>query len=88
MSKLLQDELDWIDNNIERYDSPMHAAAVKGNISKRYKINELEREIERLTAQNKALIAAINEVQDLPMHRIDEASFILNQALEVQNAKS
>lgn len=56
---------------------------------KRWNMHDsLTEEVERLTAQNKALIAAISEAQDLPMHRIDEASFILNQALEVQNAKS
>jgi len=39
----MQWELDWIDRNVHRYDSPMHAEAVKRNIEKRYYILELER---------------------------------------------
>lgn len=41
-------ELDWIDAHSHLYDSPMHAAAVKKNIEKRYKILELEAHIKQL----------------------------------------
>lgn len=42
-NRALEWELNWIDTNQHRYDSPMHALAVKGNIEKRYKINQLEK---------------------------------------------
>jgi hypothetical protein len=38
-------EADWIDKNLHRYDSIKHAQAVKGNISKRKRIAQLEREL-------------------------------------------
>lgn len=45
-------ELDWIDKNITRYDSPMHALAVKRNIEKRYLINELNNKILKLEGKS------------------------------------
>jgi len=45
MNGLLQWELDWIDRNVDMYSSKLHAAAVKENIIKRYRINELESRI-------------------------------------------
>jgi hypothetical protein len=41
-------EADWIDKNLHRYDSIKHAQAVKGNISKRKRIQALERELAAL----------------------------------------
>ena len=41
----LEWELAWIDQNVDRYDSPLHAESVKRNIEKRYQINELERKL-------------------------------------------
>lgn len=41
----LEAELWWIDQNLKRYDSPLHAESVKRNIEKRYRILELEREL-------------------------------------------
>ncbi len=48
MNSLLQWELDWIDRNVNRYDSLLHVQAVKENIKKRYQINELNRKINLL----------------------------------------
>lgn len=44
----LQWELDWIDKHLHLYEGPLHAEAVKRNIEKRYKINELNRIIAAL----------------------------------------
>lgn len=44
-------ELVWIDEHLHLYDSPMHAAAVKKNIEKRYKILELEAQVKQLEAK-------------------------------------
>ena len=38
----LEAELDWINNNINRYSSDGHATQVKINIFKRYIRNEVE----------------------------------------------
>jgi len=42
---MLEWELAWVKANVRRYDSSMHAAAVAGNITKRYKIKELKEEL-------------------------------------------
>ena len=39
----LQWELNWIKANVDKYDSPLHAASVMGNISKRYEAAEVSR---------------------------------------------
>lgn len=51
----LEWELAWIDANRSRYDSPMHAEAVKRNIEKRYEIARLSRENSELKAKIKEL---------------------------------
>jgi len=53
MSAALQWELDWIDNNVHRYDSPLHAESVKRNIEKRYHIKDLQQEIRVLKDTDK-----------------------------------
>lgn len=40
---LLQGEIDWINANVDRYESPAHAQAVIGNITKMYFIRESQR---------------------------------------------
>lgn len=51
-SKTLKAELDWIDANIEKYDSPMHAEAVKRNIEKRYVIADLWHMMRAITQEH------------------------------------
>jgi hypothetical protein len=51
MNKALQSELDWITTHVAYYDSLMHAESVKQNIIKRYRIRELEAEVDRLDRQ-------------------------------------
>ena len=48
----MQWELEWIDKNLDKYDSVMHAESVKRNIEKRYKILELEAHIKQLEKEN------------------------------------
>lgn len=53
---LLKWEQEWIDQNVEQYDSVGHAAAVKMNLSHRYRISELEsriRELEQIIDEGK-----------------------------------
>ena len=40
-------ELEWIDENVDRYDSVLHALAVKQNILKRHRISELEKALRK-----------------------------------------
>lgn len=47
MSRLLDDEIKWINANAERYDSDMHKRAVIGNITKRYQIAELKKKLDQ-----------------------------------------
>tara|TARA_R110002073_G_scaffold268404_1_gene431663 strand:+ start:1474 stop:1725 length:252 start_codon:yes stop_codon:yes gene_type:complete len=49
MSNLLEDELEWLDNNTHRYDSDLHASSVKENILKRYEIKELKAALKAFT---------------------------------------
>ncbi len=49
MSDALQWEINWINKNIDMYDSPMHAKAVIGNITKRYAANKVKRLVEVFT---------------------------------------
>ena len=44
---LLQDEIDWILANQHRYEGPMHARAVIGNIEKRYKLAEAKKAVQK-----------------------------------------
>jgi len=48
MDGCLQAEINWINNNLDRYDCHMHAQAVIGNITKRYHITELNKRIQLL----------------------------------------
>lgn len=48
MNILLAAEIKWIDQNVCRYSSPLHARAVIENIKKRYRIAELELTIKRM----------------------------------------
>lgn len=48
MNTGVQWELDWIGQNVQAYDSPMHAEAVKGNIQKRAIIKDLEERVKVL----------------------------------------
>jgi len=41
MGVCLQAEIDWINNNVDQYDSTLHAQAVINNITKRYELNEI-----------------------------------------------
>jgi len=41
MNVCLQAEIDWINGNIDHYDSPLHAKAVIGSITKRYAMTEI-----------------------------------------------
>lgn len=50
----MQQELDWIDKNLDKYDSVMHAESVKRNIEKRYRILELESHIKQLEKDHEA----------------------------------
>lgn len=50
---LLKWELDWIDHNVTRYDSHLHAESVKRNIEKRYLINDLNNKILKLEGELK-----------------------------------
>ncbi len=43
MNICLQAEINWVNANINRYDSPMHAKAVIGNITKRYALTEVKK---------------------------------------------
>ena len=43
MDANLQWEIEWIQANVERYDSPLHARSVIGNITKRYAAAEVAR---------------------------------------------
>ena len=43
MNAMLQWEIDWVMANAHRYESPMHAKAVCGNITKRYYIAKAKR---------------------------------------------
>ena len=49
VSHSLQWEINWINNNVGMYDSPMHAQAVIGNIVKRHRIDELTEQVRRLS---------------------------------------
>lgn len=51
MNSNLQWELDWIDRNKHLYDGDWHVLAVKGSITRRYKIAALEAEIKKLQEQ-------------------------------------
>lgn len=64
MDSLLQWELDWIDQNMWRYDSQLHQDAVKENIKKRYRINELNRKNEALQADLDKLHDELEEFID------------------------
>ena len=44
----LEWEANWIRENLNKYDSPMHAEAVIKNIEKRYLINCLQKNINKL----------------------------------------
>lgn len=44
---LLQDEIDWILANQHRYEGPMHARAVIGNIEKRYKLTAAHKAVQK-----------------------------------------
>lgn len=41
-------ELAWIDSNLDRYDSHLHAESVKQNIIKRYMLRELQARLKAL----------------------------------------
>lgn len=43
MNAMLQWEIDWVMEHAHRYESPMHATAVCGNITKRYHIAKSKR---------------------------------------------
>ncbi len=43
MNICLQAEINWINANVDRYDCPMHAQAVIGNIIKRYALVEVKK---------------------------------------------
>jgi hypothetical protein len=45
-------ERDWILRHPELYLGPLHQQAVIGNIQKRYEINALKRQIQKLTTSN------------------------------------
>lgn len=45
-------ELEWIDKNLDKYDSKAHAESVKRNIEKRYKILELQALIKQLEKES------------------------------------
>ena len=47
MNNLLLDEIAWINANANRYKSEIHKDSVIGNITKRYRIKELETAIKR-----------------------------------------
>ena len=47
---LLSNELNWIDKNKHKYEGELHAASVKENIKKRYRIAELEAAINSITS--------------------------------------
>ena len=53
MNICLQAEINWINKNVDRYDSPLHAMTVIANISKRYALIEVKR-----------LIASYNETRN------------------------
>ena len=44
-------ELEWIDKNLDKYDSVQHAESVKRNIEKRYAILSLTARIKELEAK-------------------------------------
>lgn len=46
----MQWELAWIDSHLDRYDSRLHAEAVKQNVIKRYKLLELRARLKALEA--------------------------------------
>ena len=43
MNICLQAEINWINVNTDRYDSPLHAKAVIGNITKRYAMDKIKK---------------------------------------------
>lgn len=43
MNVCLQAEINWISNNLDRYDSTLHAMTVIANISKRYAVAEVSK---------------------------------------------
>lgn len=45
MNILLKAEIEWINKNQHLYTSPLHARAVIGNITKRYEIVDLKKQI-------------------------------------------
>lgn len=47
-STTLMAELDWIDRNLDKYQSPAHAEDVKHNIRVNYQLRALEAEVNRL----------------------------------------
>jgi len=63
MNNQLQWEIDWINTNSFRYDSPLHVKAVIGNITKRYSANETKRLfkiLEEAKTNDESLIAYQN----------------------------
>ena len=43
MDVCLQAEINWINKNVDRYDSPLHAMTVIANISRRYALTEVKK---------------------------------------------
>lgn len=43
MSRLLEDEIEWVRNNPHRYEGPYHQKAVINNITKRYRMTEAQK---------------------------------------------
>jgi len=59
MNVCLQAEINWVNNNLDRYDCYMHAQAVIGNITKRYQITELNKRIQLLNEYIESLTGKV-----------------------------
>ncbi|WP_415906844.1 hypothetical protein ACMXYX_17955 (plasmid) [Neptuniibacter sp. QD72_48] len=57
----LEWEIQWIRENVDRYDSPLHAEAVIKNIEKRYLLAEKDKYIAELEADAVKMIEELND---------------------------
>lgn len=65
----LEWELNWIDNNPQRYEGPMHIEAVKRFITERYRFNAIEKALkERHDINPNGLLLCSTHLGDNSLH--------------------
>ncbi|MCY1284366.1 hypothetical protein D9M68_18290 [compost metagenome] len=73
MNASLQWELDWIDENVDKYDSLQHAESVKRNIEKRTVIKDLNARLQVLEQNDGHVRYKVASALELMQLRVNSA---------------